>query len=337
MSLDDLISIHQPEIEKTLREALGPVKGAAYGKLHTMMCYHLGWEGEGAGPKASGKRIRPLLVTLTTEAAGGDWRRALPAAAAVELVHNFSLLHDDIEDNSPLRRGRPTVWKKWGIPQAINTGDSMFALAHLAMHQLIKLTSLETAFNATRILERTCLELTQGQFLDIDYEDRNDLSLENYWLMITGKTGALIAACTELGALIAGTGDERQENFRMFGLNLGLAFQVLDDYLGMWGEPAKTGKSIASDLLERKKSLPVLFGLSQKGDFAQRWLQGPIQPAEVSDIAHLLASEGALDYTQTTADRLTEAALKALAMAKPSGEAGESLFQLARRLLQREV
>ena len=123
MSHQAFIQQHQAEIEEELKTALQPIQEAAYSGLHAMMAYHLGWEGPGAGPKASGKRVRPLLVTLTCAAAGGDWRQALPAAAAVELIHNFSLLHDDIEDNSPLRRGRPTVWTQWGIPQAINTGE----------------------------------------------------------------------------------------------------------------------------------------------------------------------------------------------------------------------
>jgi geranylgeranyl diphosphate synthase type I len=254
----------------------------------------------------------------------------------VELIHNFSLLHDDIEDNSPMRRGRPAVWTQWGIPQAINTGDSMFSLAHLAMHRLAKTTNAEITLQAAHILENTCLQLTQGQFLDIAYEGREDLSLEDYWLMITGKTAALTAACTELGALLAGRDEPIRARYRAFGLNLGLAFQVLDDYLGIWGEPEKTGKSVASDLLERKKSLPVLFGLDQGSDFAQRWSQGPVEPQAVSELAALLAAEGAQSYTQETANHLTDLALQALQDAAPQGEAGQCLSHLARQLLQRE-
>ena len=155
-----------------------------------------------------------------------------------------------------------------------------------------------TTLRAAQILETTCLQLTQGQFLDIAYETREDLGLADYWPMVGGKTAALIAACTELGALVAGVPGSTQARYRNFGLNLGLAFQVLDDYLGIWGEPAKTGKSAASDLLEGKKSLPVLFGLSQGGDFARRWAQGPFQPQEVAGLAAPWRQEGAQSYTQ---------------------------------------
>lgn len=336
MSHEILIQQHQAEIEEELKTALQPIREAAYSGLHAMMAYHLGWEGHGAGPKASGKRVRPLLVTLTCSAAEGEWRQALPAAAAVELIHNFSLLHDDIEDNSPLRRGRPTVWTQWGIPQAINTGDSMFSLAHLVLYRLEETHDAATTLRAAQILENTCLQLTQGQFLDIAYETREDLGLNDYWSMIGGKTAALIAACTELGALVAGAPSQTRARYRDFGLNLGLAFQVLDDYLGIWGEPSKTGKSAASDLVEGKKSLPVLFGLSRGGKFAHRWAQGTIQPDEVAGLAATLAQEGAQSYTQENANRLTDLALQALQDADPQGEAGQCLFHLARQLLQRE-
>ncbi len=336
MSPETLIQQHQTEIEAELKAALKPIRGETYHGLHAMMAYHLGWDGDDGGHYPKGKRIRPVMVTLTCEAAGGDWRRALPAAAAVELIHNFSLLHDDIEDNSPLRRGRPAVWTQWGIPQAINAGDSMFSLAHLAMHRLEETTSLEIALRASQVLELTCLKLTQGQFLDIAYESREDLGLDDYWPMISGKTAALLAACTELGALVAGVSSSVRAQYRDFGLNLGLAFQVLDDFLGIWGEPAKTGKSTASDLLEGKKSLPVLFGLSQEGEFARRWAQRPFKPEEVVELAALLAEEGAQNYTQETANRLTTAALQALQNAVPQGEAGQCLSYLARQMLQRE-
>src|SRR4030067_283120 len=142
-----------------------------------MVAYHLGWEGDGAGSDARGKRIRPLLVVLACAAAGGDWGKALPAAAAVELVHNFSLIHDDIQDNSPLRRGRTTVWKHWGIPQAINAGDAMLTLAHLSALRLANTISAEVAIQAATIFQQACLQLTKGQYLDLSYENRRPLSL----------------------------------------------------------------------------------------------------------------------------------------------------------------
>ncbi|MFH1636287.1 MAG: polyprenyl synthetase family protein [Chloroflexota bacterium] len=341
MALGKLTPIYLAGIEIELRQTVGRANGPDLEELHYIIAYHLGWEGEEAGPKARGKRIRPLLVLLTCAAASGDastdWQRALPAAAAVELVHNFSLLHDDIEDNSPLRRGRPTVWARWGIPQAINTGDAMFVLAHLALSRLAETTSPGIALQAANVLQSACLHLTQGQYLDISYENRSDLSLEDYWPMINGKTAALLAACTELGALAADVKSSTRTAYRDFGRDLGLAFQVLDDLLGIWGDAAKIGKSNASDLVEGKKSLPVLYGLAQNGPFAQRWLEGPITPADVPSLAVQLETEGARAYSQDTADRLTRQALYALTATQPKGEAGEALMELANQLLKRRA
>jgi geranylgeranyl diphosphate synthase, type I len=323
-------------VEEELQRVVQQADGTGLVEFRHMLAYHLGWEGEGAGEEARGKRIRPLLVLLTNAAAGGEWRLALPAAAAVELVHNFSLIHDDIEDNSPLRRGRPTVWKQWGIPQAINSGDAMLTLAHLSLLRLAETSSAEVALQAMRILQSSCLQLTQGQFLDLLYEERGDLTLEAYWPMVGGKTAALLAACTELGALAANASPEARKAYRKFGHDLGLAFQALDDILGIWGDAALTGKSAESDLLAGKKSLPVLFGLGRNGLFANRWQQGSIQPEETGPLAAQLEAEGARAYTQEMATRLTDQALQALSDAAPRGEAGEALNALARQLLDRQ-
>jgi geranylgeranyl diphosphate synthase type I len=336
MPLSAFYSMFLPAIEKSLKEAASLVDGESYPDLQAMMAYHLGWEGENAGPEATGKRIRPLLVLLTCSAAEGNWEWALPAAAAVELIHNFSLLHDDIEDHSPLRRGRPTVWARWGIPQAINTGDAMFALAHLVLLQLEKTTSAPTTLQAVRILLQTCLDLTQGQHLDISYEKREGLEIEDYWRMVEGKTAALLSACTELGALTAGARQEKQQHYRVFGFNLGLAFQALDDILGIWGDAEKIGKSNASDLVTGKKTLPVLYGLKNNQAFASRWKEGEITFDEVPSIARQLEAEGARTYTQGQANLLTQKALDAFTAAQPQGAAGEALQELANMLLQRE-
>jgi geranylgeranyl diphosphate synthase type I len=322
-------------IEAELHLAVDQADGKGLAEFRHMLAYHLGWEGAGAGAEARGKRIRPLLALLSNAAAGGEWRQALPAAAAVELLHNFSLIHDDIQDNSPLRRGRPTVWKQWGIPQAINSGDAMLTLAHLTLLRLAETTSPAVALQAARILQLACLHLTQGQYLDLQYEARGNLSLEAYWPMVSGKTAALLAACTELGALAAGASEACQETYRRFGYSLGLAFQAQDDILGIWGNAASTGKSAESDLLAGKKSLPVLFGLGQAGPFARRWADGPVQPEEIEALAAQLEAEGARAYAQETAGRLTGEALQALEQAGPQGEAGEALVELAKMLLNR--
>jgi geranylgeranyl diphosphate synthase type I len=304
--------------------------------FHEMVTYHMGWTGEGAGPEATGKRIRPLLVLLCASACGANWQFALPAAAAVELVHNFSLVHDDIQDNSPKRRGRDTVWTKWGMPMGINVGDALFVMSNQAIIDLKENYPADIVVKAAEILHNTCLDLTRGQYLDMSYEERKDLSVEDYWPMISGKTSALLMACCQIGALLGGADEEKQESYRSFGHYLGLAFQVQDDILGIWGDEKVTGKSVASDLVEGKNSLPVLAGLRKKGKFAERWAQGPIKPDEVEEIARLLASEDGYGFAKEASIQMTDMAINSLREADPQGESGEALFELANKLLNRE-
>lgn len=304
--------------------------------FYEMLTYHMGWTGEGAGPEATGKRIRPLMVLLTASACGVDWRPALPAAAAVELVHNFSLVHDDIQDNSPKRRGRDTVWVKWGAPMAINVGDALFVISNQAIIDLKKAYPAETVMKAAEILHNTCLDLTSGQFLDMSYEERTDLKVEDYWPMISGKTAALLSACCRIGAVLGGADEEKEEAYRSYGHYLGLAFQVQDDILGIWGDEKVTGKSAASDLVEGKNSLPVLIGLGKKRKFAERWAKGSIQLGEVEEVARLLASEGGYGEAKEASIQMTDLAINSLREADPQGEAGEALFELTNKLLNRD-
>jgi geranylgeranyl diphosphate synthase, type I len=335
--LEHFVNLMRPSIEEELQQAVSQAGGEGLDELHEMLAYHMGWTGEGSGPAAQGKRIRPLLTLLSAAASGGDWKCALPAAAAIELVHNFSLIHDDIEDDSPLRRGRPTLWTKWGIPQAINAGDALFTLAHLTLLRVSITTSEAIALEAARILQWTCLRLTQGQYLDIAFEQRGDLHLDAYWQMVSGKTAALLGSCTELGALASGSSDETRLSYQKFGHYLGLAFQALDDLLGIWGDSNLTGKSAESDLLTGKKSLPVLYGLAQNGPFAERWSRGNLTASEAPDLARQLEEEGAREYTRQNASRLTGEALEALDTANPQGEAGAALITLAAVLLSRQI
>jgi geranylgeranyl diphosphate synthase type I len=331
MDLKPLLSSIELELQKQVSRLDTPNTK----HFHEMLTYHMGWTGDGSGPEATGKRIRPLLVLLTTASTGDDWNKALPAAAAVELVHNFSLVHDDIQDNSPKRRGRDTVWTKWGAPMAINVGDALFTIASQAIMDLQKNYPAETVVKASEILHNTCLELTRGQFMDMSYEERTDLSADDYWPMIAGKTAALLSACCHLGALLGSAKEAKQDAYRSFGQYLGLAFQVQDDILGIWGNEAITGKSAASDLVEGKNSLPVLAGLSANGKFAERWRKGPIKSNEVETLAKLLAKEGGYEAAHNASTQMTELALLNLREAEPQGKAGDALFDLAEKLLKR--
>lgn len=331
MDIKSLLSAIESELQRQISRFDSPRTQP----FHEMLTYHMGWTGEGAGPEATGKRIRPLLVLLCTAACNPPWQPALPAAAAIELVHNFSLVHDDIQDNSDKRRGRPTTWVKWGMPMAINVGDALFVMSNQAIMELKGNYPAETVVRAAEILHNTCLELTRGQFLDMSYEKRNDLSVEDYWPMISGKTAALISACCHMGALLGGGDEAKQESYRAFGHYLGLAFQVQDDILGIWGDEALTGKSAASDLIEGKNSLPVLAGLGTSGKFAARWKEGSIRANEVQELTRLLASEGAYETAADASKQMTDLALMSLREADPQGEAGDALFELTDKLLKR--
>jgi geranylgeranyl diphosphate synthase, type I len=326
----------QAAVEFELERVINETIGSDFPELRSMLRYHLGWEGEGSGPEAQGKRVRPLLVLLATEAAGGEWAKALPAAAAVELIHNFSLIHDDIQDQSPLRRGRSTLWVKWGVAQAINAGDLMFTQAHLSMLNLDGLIPSESVIQASKVLHETCVLLTKGQFLDLWNESEKSIPIESYWPMVGGKTAALLSCCTELGAIVAGADNERIQSFREFGYKLGLAFQVQDDWLGLWGNSNQTGKSTDSDLVSGKKTLPVLYAIQQRKQFAQRWANGPVLPSEVPDLARLLIEEGAQAYIEQVADQLTNEALDALEQGLISPDSGAALRSLSIKLLGRK-
>jgi geranylgeranyl diphosphate synthase, type I len=336
MTVQDYIKEFRPVIETEMQQFIDRALPVEYPEIRSMLFYHMGWEGEGAGVEAQGKRIRPLLVLLTAEAAGGSWRKALPAGVAVELLHNFSLIHDDIQDNSPLRRNRPTVWVKWGTAQAINAGDVMFTLSFLALQELIQSLPAPDVLLACRILQQTCLHLTGGQYLDISNENKPAIELDEYWAMIGGKTSALLACCTELGALAAGVDESRREIYREYGYSVGLAFQVLDDWLGIWGDVELTGKSVESDLASGKKTLPILYALTQNGAFTRRWKQGTISPEEVPALASLLEEEGAYAYTLETAEHLTSKALDSLKQAACDNQAAEALKDLTHLLLKRK-
>ncbi len=336
--MDDLVDLAdlREAIETELKEIVFHDIPAEYSGMCPLLAYHMGWEGEEAGPEAQGKRIRPLLVLLCTLAGGGEWRQALPAAAAVELIHNFSLIHDDIQDQSPLRRGRNTVWVNWGVAQAINAGDLMYTLAFSALQRLKTNLTAEIALDAHQILETTCIRLTGGQYLDLSYEKIRTLPLEAYWPMIGGKTAALLACCAELGALASGVDLVHRRAFRDFGYQLGLAFQVQDDWLGIWGDSTRTGKSVESDLVSGKKTLPVVYSLHQNREFARRWLEGPVTLDEVGPLARLLEMEGAREFTHQHANRLTHMALEALDQAAVDPRGKSLLLAMAQSLLKRE-
>ncbi|MDX1417524.1 MAG: polyprenyl synthetase family protein, partial [Candidatus Promineifilaceae bacterium] len=237
----------------------------------------------------------------------------------------------------PTRRGRQTVWKVWGEAQAINTGDAMFAIAHLALSRLSHLNvPPTTVLHAVHRFDETCLRLTQGQHMDMDFETRDEVGVDEYINMITGKTAVLLSYCTEVGAIVAGRDERTIDNYAAFGLNLGLAFQVIDDILGIWGDESRTGKSAATDITTKKKTLPVLFGLERSAELRELYLSAPADRQFMDHVVATLDALGARQYASDIAAEYSTAALSHLKETKPGGEAGMALFQLADMLLQRD-
>lgn len=302
--------------------------------LREMLVYHLGWEN--AKSSSKGKRIRPLLVCLSTHLSGGDWKTVLPAAASVELIHNFSLIHDDIQDQSTTRHGRDALWVKVGIPQSINAGDSLFSIALDEIWKLKSSYPVPVAADCSHLLTTTSIHLTEGQYLDIDFENRNRITPEEYFSMVVGKTTSLIETCTQIGSMLGSKNLEVVEHFRLYGKNLGMAFQLVDDYLGIWGDAALTGKSNSSDLVSGKMSFPIVLAIHSNEEFAARWQTRRIEPHELPVIIKLLESSGVNDMTKTKATEYTQLAYQHLEQAAGSHPDFNILLELTGWLLKRE-
>ena len=243
--------------------------------FYGMMLYHLGLDAERG---AAGKRLRPVLCTLVFDAIAGDARPALPAAAAIELLHNFTLIHDDIEDQDPARHHRPTVWSVWGIPQAINAGDGMFAMSRLAIQRLQEMPA-ERVLAFASLLDEACVRVCEGQFLDISFETRTDVTTERYRAMAAKKTGALFAAAAEGAAVLATDDAAVRAALARFGESFGQAFQAHDDLLGIWATTERTGKVAMNDLTKRKKTLPVVLGFERAPTKTRERLAALFEPA----------------------------------------------------------
>jgi geranylgeranyl diphosphate synthase, type I len=310
LDLATLIADTESEIVRLVQDRDRTTHG-----LYEMVRYHLGLDGAGA---PTGKRMRPLLGLLAYASITGEYERALPGAAAVELGHNFSLVHDDIEDGDRERRHRPTLWALHGIPQAVNTGDAMFALSRIALYRLTELGfSDATVLRLMRLYDETCLRLCEGQYIDIWTSEHDDaMPVELYFDMIGRKTAALIAASIEAGALLATDDEAVISRYRAFGWALGIAFQLNDDLLGIWGSEQTTGKE-ASDVAHKKKTLPVIYAVEHAGpeDRARLLeLYATKKPSdeELGEIVRILERVGARDYTRDTARRYRDEALAEL-------------------------
>ncbi|MFB3882221.1 MAG: polyprenyl synthetase family protein [Armatimonadota bacterium] len=335
--------MHPREGAETTLGRFGPMVDEAIGRalagrpdvlLYEMVRYHLGLEG-GRATNRSGKRVRAAICLLACEAAAGRAEAAAPAAAAVELMHSFTLLHDDIADGDEVRRGRPTVWRRWGVGQGVTAGDALFALANIAAAQLV--ASPATVQRVLAELNEAVLSVCEGQQLDISFEGRSDLTVADYLGMIERKTSALFAAACSIGARVAGAADERRAALAEFGREVGLGFQIRDDLLGIWGDASEMGKPVGSDLRRNKRSLPVLHAINAAGGsrIAARLTRGVPTDQEAVELAQMLAEAGARQFCEQQAHECLGRGLAALAKAEPEPSAAEELRTLAGFLIER--
>jgi geranylgeranyl diphosphate synthase type I len=325
------------------RQAILPAMRAALDRLdpitRDIASYHLGWADLDGNPTSGGgKAVRPALALLSAEAAGASPHCALPGAVAVELVHNFSLLHDDLMDGDTERRHRPTVWAVHGATSAILTGDALLGLAQ----EVLLDGDGPRALPAARLLSAATTKLIKGQVLDVAFERRDDVKLDECLDMAAGKTGALLSASAAIGATLAGAPEDVVAALAAFGAHLGLAFQLVDDVLGIWGEPATTGKPVYSDLRARKKTLPVTYSIAQGGVPGQElaaWFAGAEAPGEAAlrRVAELIEVGGGRSWAMDEADRRMVAGRQRLESVEMPGRVRDDLVSLARFIVTREA
>lgn len=331
---------YQQEIQDALRQAVERGTGsqscaqtADLFSFYGQMQYHMGWVDRNFSPIPlnPGKLLRPTLLLLAYEASGA-WglteqaqdhtiylRRALPAAAAVEFTHNFTLIHDDIVDNDTERHHQPTLWTIWGRSQGINTGDGMFALARLTLWDILSQGVEGTiAAQLAAVLDRACLTIAEGQYLDLNFESRSDVSVAMYVDMIARKTAALLSCASEMGAMLGTRKTATIESLRTFGFEMGLAFQIRDDMLGVWASAAELGKTSGGDIYRCKKSLPILHALEHANAQDQQTLRQiytrelPPTQDQVATVLSIFARTETRNYCQTFLSQQCQRARQAL-------------------------
>jgi geranylgeranyl diphosphate synthase type I len=332
-----------PEVLAWSRTTVEPALRAAVDTLPSstrrIAGYHFGWWNEHGHTEQvnGGKAIRPTLVLLSAQAVGGVPAAAVPAAVAVELVHNFSLLHDDVLDGDVTRRHRPTAWSVFGLNAAILAGDALLTLAL----DVLAASGHAAATDGIRVLSAAVQDLVDGQSADLAFEQRVQVELAECLSMAKGKTGALMTCACAMGASFGGGSPDQIQYLRGFGKHLGLAFQHMDDLLGIWGDPAVTGKPVYSDLRSRKKSLPVVAALTsgtpagpELAELYQR--DQPLSDNDLVHAAELIELAGGRAWSQSQIDDLLARAMRELQSASPTPRAAAELGALARLATHRD-
>ena len=349
--LPGMFARYKDDLDGELRAAMEPAaeaseRGDLAAALFRMLGYHMGWVDEMGDPLdapiSQGKAVRPTLCLFACEALSEDWARALPAAAALEFIHNFSLIHDDIQDGDVERRHRPTVWSLWGQPHALVAGDALRSLADITALGLTRRgVAEETALRASFLLTRAYLDMTTGQCLDLAFEERLEIGLEDYLAMISCKTGALIRCGMGIGALIASDEEETVQAFARCGSFLGLAFQVRDDVLGIWGDADATGKSVGNDIRRKKKSLPIVYAMEVSKDAARQKLvdtysKQSLDDQDVQDVLAVMDELNVANYAQNVTREKASLALNEVRRLTLPAWAGQEIEELVEFLSARE-
>lgn len=286
-----------------------------------------------------GKRIRPILTLIAADVFSGDYKTALPAALAVETFHNFTLVHDDIMDDAPLRRGKQTVHEKWNINTGILSGDAMLILAYQYFENYKPVVFQQLA----KLFSKTALEVCDGQQLDVDFETRNDVTIEEYIKMITLKTSVLVAAALKMGAIIAEADETQANHLYDFGLNLGIAFQLQDDYLDTFGNPETFGKQVGGDIIENKKTYLYLKSLevANKADKEKLHYFFQQKPADNSikilEVTRIFEQNNIPELIQERIEYYTNKSFESLKPLTISEEAKEGLRLFGNNLMNRKV
>lgn len=286
-----------------------------------------------------GKRIRPILTLMTAEIFGTDYKEALPAALAVEVFHNFSLVHDDIMDDAPLRRGKETVHEKWNLNTGILSGDAMLILAY----QYFEKYEPKVFRDLAKLFSKTAIEVCEGQQWDVDFENREDVSIPEYLKMIEYKTAVLVAAAMKMGAIIAETSEENCNLIYNFGLNLGLAFQLQDDYLDAFGDPETFGKQVGGDIIENKKTYLYLkaqefANAGQKEELMHLFSIHPEDNSEkINSVKSIFEATGASELTQKAIQEFTLKAFDTLQKINIDNEKKDILKSFGENLMGRKV
>ena len=286
-----------------------------------------------------GKRLRPVLTLMSADFFGGNYKQALDASLAVEMFHNFSLVHDDIMDNAPLRRGHQTVHEKWDVNTGILSGDAMLILAY----QLFETYRPEVFMQLAVLFSKTALEVCEGQQYDVDFETRNDVTISEYIKMIEYKTAVLIGASLQMGAIIAEASQSCQEKIYAFGKNLGIAFQLQDDYLDAFGDPLTFGKQVGGDIIANKKTFLYLTALqkstpAEAQELSSLFATMPKDPSEkITAVKEIFVCSGAAKATEDEIARYTNTSISLLQDIKISQQHKDTLKSFADFLMNRNV